>query len=77
MMSPEAQALRRAYKSKWVRKDPDKIQKYQESFYEKKAACDSVKKEKDMTDLVWHTKQKVPPPPPRRPKGDIRLTICR
>lgn len=37
-MTEEAKQARRAYKREWARNNPDKVKKYQEKFWNKKAA---------------------------------------
>lgn len=36
-MNEAAKAARRAYKKQWQRDNPDKVKKYQERYWEKKA----------------------------------------
>ena len=42
-MTPEAKKARREYKRNWQRSNPDKVRKYQATYWEKKA-MEAVKK---------------------------------
>ena len=41
MLSDQAREARRAYKRAWAQRNPDKVQRYQETYWTKRAAVEA------------------------------------